>query len=31
MVKSIEKDPTGNYPVTKLRDIRVLHKSKNER
>jgi cyclic pyranopterin monophosphate synthase len=31
MVKSIEKDTTGNYPVTKLRDIRVLHKSKIER
>jgi cyclic pyranopterin phosphate synthase len=30
MVKSIEKDPTGNYPVTKLRDIRVLEKSKTE-
>jgi len=28
MVKSIEKDATGNYPVTKLRDIRVLQKSK---
>jgi cyclic pyranopterin monophosphate synthase len=27
MVKSIEKDPTGNYPVTMLRDIRVLQKS----
>jgi cyclic pyranopterin phosphate synthase len=31
MVKSIEKDPTGNYPVTRLRDIRVLEKSKTER
>ncbi len=30
MVKSIEKDLTGNYPVTKLRDIRVLEKSKAE-
>jgi cyclic pyranopterin phosphate synthase len=28
MVKSIEKDATGNYPVTTLRDIRVLQKSK---
>jgi len=28
MVKSIEKDATGNYPVTKLQDIRVLQKSK---
>lgn len=30
MVKSIEKDATGNYPVTKIRDIRVLEKSKIE-
>jgi cyclic pyranopterin phosphate synthase len=30
MVKSVEKDPTGNYPVTQLRDIRVLEKSKIE-
>jgi cyclic pyranopterin monophosphate synthase len=28
MVKSIEKDATGNYPVTKIRDIRVLEKIK---
>lgn len=28
MVKSIEKDATGNYPVTKIRDIRVLEKTK---
>ena len=31
MVKSVEKDATGNYPITKLRDIQVLHKSKIER
>jgi cyclic pyranopterin monophosphate synthase len=31
MVKSMEKDPTGNYPVTRLRDIRVLEKTKTER
>jgi len=31
MVKSVEKDATGNYPITKLRDIQVLHKSKTER
>lgn len=28
MVKSVEKDATGNYPVTKIRDIRVLEKIK---
>ena len=28
MVKSIEKDDTGNYPVTKIKDIRVLEKVK---
>jgi cyclic pyranopterin phosphate synthase len=28
MVKSIEKDATGNYPVTKIRDIHVLEKTK---
>ena len=28
MVKSIEMDATGNYPVTKIRDIRVLEKIK---
>ncbi|MGZ5539041.1 MAG: cyclic pyranopterin monophosphate synthase MoaC [Halobacteriota archaeon] len=28
MVKSIEKDATGNYPVTKIRNIRVLEKIK---
>ncbi|MEI7826214.1 MAG: cyclic pyranopterin monophosphate synthase MoaC [Euryarchaeota archaeon] len=28
MVKSIEKDASGNYPVTKIQDIRVLQKSK---
>jgi cyclic pyranopterin phosphate synthase len=28
MVKSFEKDATGNYPVTKIRDIRVLEKIK---
>ena len=31
MVKSVEKDATGNYPITRMRDIRVLHKSKIER
>jgi len=31
MVKSGEKDATGNYPSTRMRDIRVLHKSKIER
>ena len=28
MVKSAEKDGTGNYPVTQIRNIRVLEKSK---
>jgi cyclic pyranopterin monophosphate synthase len=28
MVKSVEKDATGNYPVTKIQDIRVLEKTK---
>jgi cyclic pyranopterin monophosphate synthase len=28
MVKSVEKDATGNYPVTKIQDIRVLEKIK---
>jgi len=28
MVKSVEKDETGNYPVTKIQDIRVLEKIK---
>ncbi len=28
MVKSVEKDATGNYPVTKIRDIRILEKIK---
>lgn len=28
MVKSVEKDKTGNYPVTKIQDIRVLEKIK---
>jgi cyclic pyranopterin phosphate synthase len=31
MVKSVEKDATGNYPITRMRDIRVLQKSKMER
>ncbi len=30
MVKSAEKDETGNYPFTEIRDIMVLEKSKNE-
>lgn len=30
MVKSAEKDGTGNYPHTAIRDIRVIEKSKNE-
>ncbi len=30
MVKSAEKDETGNYPFTEIRNIRVLEKSKNE-
>ncbi len=28
MVKSAEKDGTGNYPVTQIRNIKVLEKSK---
>jgi cyclic pyranopterin phosphate synthase len=28
MVKSVEKDATGNYPITKIQDIRVLEKIK---
>jgi cyclic pyranopterin phosphate synthase len=28
MVKSVEKDATGNYPVTKIQNIRVLEKTK---
>ena len=31
MVKSMEKDDTGNYPVTKLHGIRVVEKSKEEK
>jgi cyclic pyranopterin phosphate synthase len=31
MIKSVEKDATGNYPTTKLNDIRVVQKSKIER
>lgn len=30
MVKSAEKDETGNYPFTGIKGIRVLEKSKNE-
>ncbi len=30
MVKSAEKDETGNYPHTGIRDIRVIEKSKNQ-
>lgn len=30
MVKSAEKDATGNYPFTEIKNIRVLEKSKNE-
>ncbi len=30
MVKAIEKDETGNYPVTSISDIRVLEKVKEE-
>ncbi len=30
MVKSEEKDETGNYPFTEIKSIRVLEKSKNE-
>jgi len=28
MVKSVEKDATGNYPVTRISDIRVISKIK---
>ncbi len=28
MVKSLEKDETGNYPETEIRDIRVIEKKK---
>ncbi len=30
MVKSEEKDETGNYPFTKITSIRVLEKTKND-
>jgi len=30
MVKSIEKDDKGQYPMTKIREIRVLEKRKGE-
>ena len=30
MVKSLEKDDSGQYPMTKIRDIRVLEKRKGE-
>jgi cyclic pyranopterin phosphate synthase len=30
MVKSAEKDATGNYPFTRIKNVRVLEKSKNE-
>jgi len=30
MVKAIEKDETGNYPVTSISDIKVLEKVKEE-
>jgi cyclic pyranopterin phosphate synthase len=30
MVKSEEKDETGNYPFTGIKNIRVLEKSKNQ-
>ncbi len=29
MVKSMEKDETGNYPITKLSGVRVVEKHKN--
>ncbi|MGZ4941569.1 MAG: cyclic pyranopterin monophosphate synthase MoaC, partial [Halobacteriota archaeon] len=29
MVKSMEKDETGNYPVTKLSSVRVVQKYKD--
>jgi cyclic pyranopterin phosphate synthase len=28
MVKSAEKDPAGQYPVTRIQDIRVIKKNK---
>ncbi len=31
MVKSAEKDETGNYPFTEIKNIRVLEKSKTNR
>ena len=31
MVKSAEKDETGNYPHTLIRNIRVLEKSKGKK
>lgn len=31
MVKSAEKDETGNYPFTKIKNIRVLEKTKQQR
>ncbi|MEE3310291.1 MAG: cyclic pyranopterin monophosphate synthase MoaC, partial [Candidatus Thermoplasmatota archaeon] len=30
MVKSLEKDSGGQYPSTRIRDIRVLEKRKSE-
>jgi cyclic pyranopterin phosphate synthase len=30
MVKSLEKDSEGQYPGTRIRDIRVLSKRKGE-
>ena len=30
MVKSLEKDAGGQYPMTKIRDIQVLEKRKDE-
>ncbi len=30
MVKSEEKDETGNYPFTGIKNIRVLEKTKNQ-
>ena len=30
MVKSLEKDAEGQYPMTKIRDIQVLEKRKDE-
>ena len=31
MVKSNEKDATGNYPTTRITGVRVTHKNKSER